>query len=138
MESIADKAFLYCYDLTKVTIPSSVTAIGSYAFSGSSNLTISISNINLESGSWNSILADYDGSGTYSVIIENGEAEIGKQFQNCATVTSISIPSSVTSIDSSAFSGCSKLTSIYVDKDTDALTGSPWGAPSTDCTVTWK
>ncbi len=138
LESVGDKAFLYCYDLTKVTIPSSVTAIGSYAFSGSSNLTISISNINLESGSWNSILADYDGSGTYSVIIENGEAEIGKQFQNCANVTSISIPSSVTSIDSSAFSGCSKLTSIYVDKDTDALTGSPWGAPSTDCTVTWK
>ena len=32
VESIGEKAFTYCYDLTSITIPNSVTSIGDYAF----------------------------------------------------------------------------------------------------------
>lgn len=35
-------------------------------------------------------------------------------FSGCSGLTSLTIPSSVTSIDDNAFSGCSGLTSIYV------------------------
>ena len=62
--SIGSFAFSECWGLTSVTIPSSVTSIGSYAFSG------------------------------------------------CSGLTSVTIPGSVTSIGDDAFRGCRGLTSV--------------------------
>ncbi len=42
---------------------------------------------------------------------------MGSAFSNCSSLTSITIPNSVTSIDEGAFSGCSSLTQIVVDKN---------------------
>ena len=73
--------------ITNLTIPDSVTSIGSSAFWGCSGLT--------------------------SVIIGNGVTSIGYYvFNNCSRLTSITIGNSVTSIGSYAFSGCSGLTSV--------------------------
>lgn len=35
------------------------------------------------------------------------------KYYNCSGLTSVTIPASVTSIDDSAFNGCSRLTSIH-------------------------
>ena len=54
-------------------------------------------------------------SGLTSLTIPSGVTSIGEAaFSGCSGLTSLTIPSSVTSIGRSAFSGCSGLTSIYV------------------------
>ena len=71
-------AFEGCTNLTSITIPDSVTSIGSYAFSGCSGLT--------------------------SVTIGSGVTSIGQEaFYACSDLTSVTIPDSVTSIGGSAF-----------------------------------
>jgi hypothetical protein len=56
-----------------------------------------------------------DCSSLTSITIPDGVTSIGKQaFQGCSGLTSISIPDSVTSIGDSAFRSCSSLTSITI------------------------
>ena len=79
-----------CGGLTSVTIPNSVTSIGSGAFAWSSGLT--------------------------EVIIPNSVTEIGSgAFTGCSSLTEVTIPNSVTSIGEEAFIWCSGLTSISVE-----------------------
>ena len=86
--SIGSSAFLYCSNLSSVVIPDSVTSIGGSAFSSCSNLG--------------------------SVVIPDSVTSISAAaFYGCSSLTSITIPDSVTSIDSSAFLGCSKFTDVY-------------------------
>ena len=86
---IGSRAFYYCSSLTSVTIGNSVTSIGDGAFSGCSGLT--------------------------SVTIGNSVTNIGGgAFSYCSGLTSITIPNSVTSIGESAFLGCSGLTSVTI------------------------
>jgi hypothetical protein len=80
--------FSGCSGLTSVTVPPTLTSIGSQAFNGCANL----STINLSST---------------SVTMINTEA-----FQSCAALTSISLPASLTSIGDNTFQGCSNLVSI--------------------------
>lgn len=73
----------------EVTIPDGVTSIGSFAFSGWSNLT--------------------------SVTIPESVTSIGRSaFQGCTSLTSFIIPDSVISIGDYAISGCTNLTSITI------------------------
>ena len=109
---IAGGAFSGCSGLTSITIPNSVTTIGTQAFSGCSGLTsITIPN---------SVTTIGDGafggcSGLTSVTIPNSVTTIGSMaFYNCSGLTSITIPNSVTTIGSSAFEGCSGLTSVHI------------------------
>ena len=105
-------AFLGCSELTSVTIPNSVTNIGSYAFSGCSGLTsITIPNsvIIIDSYAFNGC------SGLTSITIPNSVTSIGSYaFSRCSELTSIEIPNLVTSIGSYAFNACSGLTSITI------------------------
>ncbi len=72
-----------------MTIPDSVTSIGSYAFYGCTNLT--------------------------SVVIPNSVTNIGGYaFEDCSGLTSVTIPDSVTSIGFEAFKGCNGLTAVYI------------------------
>ena len=90
---IADYAFGYCSSLTSVTLPNSVTSIGSSVFYNCSKLT--------------------------SITIPNSITSIGSSaFFNCSKLTSITIPNSVTSIGSSAFSWCESLKEVicYAEK----------------------
>ena len=66
----------------------------------------------------NDKLGDYafqDCSGLTSLTIPSSVTSIGdRAFEGCSGLTSLVIPSSVTSIEGEAFKGCSRLTSIYV------------------------
>lgn len=73
--------------ITSITIPDTITYIGSYAFSFCSRIT--------------------------SITIPNSVIYIGeKAFWYCSSLTSITIPNSVTSIGYMAFMFCSRLTTV--------------------------
>ena len=83
-QAIGQYAF-YCSGLTEITIPESVTEIGSCAFEGCSSLT--------------------------SVVIPEGITEIKEEtFKDCSSLTSVEIPGSVKEIKMWAFKDCPDLT----------------------------
>ena len=90
--SIGDYAFEDCTSLTSINIPSSVTSIGGGAFSGCTSLT----NIDVDSNNY--IYSSVDG------VLYNKDKT--KLIKFPGGKTSVTIPSSVTSISSSAFYGC--------------------------------
>ena len=83
---IAGQAFEGCVGLSNVTIPSTVTQIGTGAFQGSAITSITIPN-------------------TVSVI-EDGV------FNSCKSLKIVNLPSSVESMGNDVFSGCSALTTV--------------------------
>lgn len=104
--SIGEKAFDCCTSLTSVTIGNGVTSIGRDAFIGCAILT----SITLADGlpaigaSWFANLP------ITSITIPSSVTSIeANAFGFCTSLTSITIPNSVTSISSSAFSGCERL-----------------------------
>jgi len=107
---IGSSAFYYCTSLTSVTIPDSVTSIGYSAFSSCTSLT--------------------------SVTIPDSVTSIGSSaFAACYSLVSVTIPDSVTSIGKSAFSSCTSLT-IYLEAVSQSSDwDSDWN-PS-KCPVVW-
>ena len=100
--SIDYSAFEGCSSLASITIPDSVTSIGSFAFYGcSSLLSIDVSEYNKNYTSQDGVL--FNKNKTVLVCYPAGKSG------DCYT-----IPDSVTSICSYAFSGCSSLASITI------------------------
>ena len=70
-------------------------------------------------------IGDYafeDCSSLTSVTIPESVTSIGKSaFEGCSSLTSITIPESVTSIGNSAFSGCSSLTSVTIPNSVTSI-----------------
>ena len=120
--SIESSAFSGCSGLTSITIPNSVTSIGDGAFNGCSGLT----SITVEKGNTyydsrdncNAIIATKSNTlirGCKNTDIPNSVTSIeSSAFKGCSGLTSVTIPNSVTSIGYSAFYGCSGLTSITI------------------------
>ncbi|MBR1726112.1 MAG: leucine-rich repeat protein [Muribaculaceae bacterium] len=110
--TIGSGAFSFCSGLTSVTIPNSVTSIGGGAFSCCSGLT--------------------------SVNIPNSVTTIGDDaFYGCSGLTSVTLPNSVTTIGYSAFYGCSGLTRIdsYINHPAEVMMGNGAfsGVPTGTC-----
>ena len=128
VSSIGNSAFSDCTGLTSITIPDNVTNIGYYAFEGCSSLEcITIPFVGAtKDGTSNTHFGYIFGASSYSnnddyvptslkEVIITGGASIGdRTFYGCTSLTSITIPDSVTSIGYGAFRGCSGLTSITI------------------------
>ncbi len=117
-----ENVFSGCSSLKSITIPDSVTSIGSYAFSGCKNLTsVTIpDSVTSIGGS-----AFYGCSGLESITIPGSVTSIGgSAFSGCSSLKSVTIPGSVTSIGGSAFSGCSSLKSITIPDSVTSIGGS--------------
>ena len=117
--SIGESAFEDCELLASIEIPDSVTEIGEYAFLGTA---------------WYDNQPDglvYAGKVAYKykgnmpentkITLKPGTKVIEKNaFEDCTSLTSVTIPDSVTNIGYSAFRGCSSLTSVTIP---DSVTG---------------
>jgi hypothetical protein len=147
--TISSSAFAGCSGLTSITIPSKVTYIGEYAFSGCSGLTsiiipTSVTSIGVNafyycSGlttlNYNAINGSVIYSGIQSVFDNCANLitlNIGSQvttlpsyiFRNCQSLTgALVIPSSVKTIGSNTFYGCSGLTSITIPTSVTSIYG---------------
>ena len=112
---IGSYAFSRCGNLTSITIPNSVTSIGNWAFEYCRALTYNVKeNLNYLGNSKNPYLylVGVTSTSITAANIDNNCKLIGcDAFYNCS-VTSITIPNSVTSIGSLAFRYCSNLTQI--------------------------
>ena len=110
--SIGSYAFDDCKSLTSVTIPNSVTSISERAFQRCSGLTSIRLSDNMASISNYTF---YNCSNLISVMIPEGVTSIGEGvFWKCEKLTSVTIPNSVTTIGLGAFDGCSSLASITI------------------------
>ena len=96
---IGENVFRNIKNITKVTIPNSVTIIGKNAF--------------------------YNCTALANVAIGKGVTTIETYaFYYCSKLTSIEIPSSVTSIEANAFYGCSSLKTVVNDSELNIEKGS--------------
>ena len=110
--SIGDFAFVYCLQLTSVSIPSGVTSIGSHAFYMCQlveNIAIPDTVKSIGSGAFS------DCSKLKSIAIPSGVTKINDYtFYECTSMTDVSIPPSVTSIDEAAFNICTSLNRVTI------------------------
>ncbi|MDO4945298.1 MAG: leucine-rich repeat protein [Ruminococcus sp.] len=122
----------YQNKLTSIVIPESVTEIGAYAFSYSTSLV----SVTLPSGL--TLIPNYlfrKCTALTTVNIPDTVTGIGSNaFYSCSSLASVTLNDSITSIGESAFQGCSSLTSINIPSSLTAL-----GARAfRDCNLTGK
>lgn len=96
VSQVGSSAFAYCTNLKTVTLEKGVKVIGDYAFAGCSRLT--------------------------GVEIPEGVTEIGQSaFAYCERMTTVSLPSTLKSIGTYAFNACEKLDGVELPSGLETL-----------------
>lgn len=121
---IRSSAFRQHALMTGVSGLENVTFIDAYAFADCKALTgISLPKVN------NIVTRAFYGCTALASVYMPKVMRIQNQvFYNCTSLTSITFESTPTSIDSTAFSGCTNLIEINVPWAEGAVAGAPWGA----------
>lgn len=137
VSSIGYRAF-YGTGLSSITIPSSVTSIDGDAFEDSKNLT----SIGVDSGNGTYSSSDgclYNASGTRLLIVPEGKSSVtissgcttigSGAFSRCTNLSSLTIPSNVTTMETDAFSG-SAIDTITIPASVTSIGSQSNWAPS--------
>ena len=112
--SIGDRAFYQCTSLTSVTIPNNVTSIGANAFN---NVPSIVYHGAAEGSPWGAKFVNGYVDG-YLVYSDESKTEL---IACSSAAMSVTIPKSVTSIGSAAFSGCSNLNVVYIGNSVTSI-----------------
>ena len=113
--TIGDQAF-YNSDLTSIIVPNSVTSIGSRAFEGSPLTLAVINNGTIEDYAFQNITT------LTSLTLNSGVTSIGtSSFRNLG-ITTVTIPSTVTSMGNAAFSFNYAITSAIINSTVIGIT----------------
>ena len=125
---IGNEAFWKCEGLTSVTIPASVTQIGEAPFAWCTSLTgivveqgnpayVSVDGVLFTKDQ--KILMAYPAGKKGAYTIPSSVTSIGNSaFSGCEGLTNVTIPSSVTSIENGAFRECTGLRSVTLSRRT--------------------
>ena len=132
--AIGSKAF-YETPISSISIPAATTSIASDAFQQAKNLT----SINIAGGSSAYSSSDgcvYNASGSRLLIVPEGKTGVtisagtttigSGAFRDCTNIASLSLPNSVTTIESNAFSGSGIGTIAIPATTTSIATQSGW------------
>ena len=124
--SLASRAFYNCKNLTAITLPSGLNAIGEGMLYGCSSLQTLTIPQGVESIASNSF---FGCRLLKEIALPDGLKTIGEQaFQGCYSLQELTVPKSVTSIGSNAFSDCTALGSVTI----------PFVGPSRDGTGNFR
>lgn len=112
VSKVGSRAFHGYVGLRSVSFSSSVTAIGDYAFYGCKGLvSAKFPNTITELG----VQAFYECSSMNDLTLSSGLTTIkDKTFCGCSSLTTLSIPDAVTEIGTAAFRDCANIKSIYI------------------------
>ena len=115
---ISDCAFAGICGLTSATIPSSVSVIGRYAFSGCTELK----EIVLPGVKVLDVSAFRNCSSLVNVSLPTAMTAIEKQtFENCTSLECIHIPEGITVIEENTFSGCTSMTNLTMPQSLEKI-----------------
>lgn len=113
VNAIDDKAFYNCSGLTSITIPNTITTIGSYAFYGCGGLT------------------SVDIPNSISIISDDA-------FRNCTGLLNVNIPDSLQTIGNNSFMGCTGLASLTIGKSVASIGNSAFNNCNNLKELTWN
>ena len=120
LKEIGTYAFNNCTSLQTIELPDTLEKIGSSAFSYTALTEIQLPDSLMEIGS-----SAFSNTQLSSVVIPNGVTSIGKYaFENCANLSQIVIPASVTTIERNVFAldapgSSNRLLTTYLYKELD-------------------
>lgn len=121
---IGDSAFRCAYDLSSITLPSTLQSIGDYAFANA-GVNTSLEQIVLPDSVTSIGEAAFIFSAVQNIQLSSGLTEIPKEaFESC-DLTEITLPAGIRTVGQYAFGGCENLTSITLN---DGLTTLGFGA----------